>query len=183
MKYEFKLDNYLWGSKKEDTKVKVKLENKGTILKIKFDVIEKELRRMVTEDQGPVWTDSCVELFISADNKAHYANFEFSASGAVLACYGSGRVNRSKYSEDLLATVKRKVTILENNNKQSHWILDVSLDLALFNLVKKLPQDVYINLYKCGDKLLTPHYLSAFPIDLEKPDFHTPAFFQKITLA
>ena len=34
------------------------------------------------------------------------------------------------------------------------------------------------NLYKCADKAKTPHYLSAFPIDTEKPDFHRPEFFQ-----
>jgi hypothetical protein len=35
------------------------------------------------------------------------------------------------------------------------------------------------NLYKCADKSKTPHYLSAFPIETEKPDFHRPEFFQE----
>ena len=28
-----------------------------------------------------------------------------------------------------------------------------------------------------ADKAKTPHYLSAFPIETEKPDFHRPEFF------
>ena len=32
------------------------------------------------------------------------------------------------------------------------------------------------NFYKCGDKLQTPHFLSWNPIDLEKPNFHCPEF-------
>jgi hypothetical protein len=35
------------------------------------------------------------------------------------------------------------------------------------------------NLYKCADKSKTPHYLSAFPVETEKPDFHRPEFFHE----
>ena len=33
------------------------------------------------------------------------------------------------------------------------------------------------NVYKCGDMLPHPHFLSFFPIHLPKPDFHRPDFF------
>ena len=33
------------------------------------------------------------------------------------------------------------------------------------------------NVYKCGDMLPHPHFLSFFPINLPKPDFHRPDFF------
>ena len=36
------------------------------------------------------------------------------------------------------------------------------------------------NVYKCGDKLPHPHFLSFFPIDLPKPDFHRPDFFGSV---
>ena len=35
------------------------------------------------------------------------------------------------------------------------------------------------NLYKCADKAKTPHYLSAFEIETEKPDFHRPEYFRE----
>lgn len=181
-RFEFKLDNYLWGSEREDVTAYAVLENKGCVINLTFDVTEKELRRMVTEDHGRVWTDSCVELFLSPDG-IHYANFEFSASGALHAAYGAGRHERRKYSEELLKSVKREVTILENNNRQSHWILSAEIDLALFELVSAVPADISINLYKCGDELKKPHFLSAFPIDLPSPDFHRPEFFRTITIS
>jgi hypothetical protein len=37
------------------------------------------------------------------------------------------------------------------------------------------------NLYKCADKAKTPHYLSAFEVGTEKPDFHRPEFFRDFT--
>ena len=36
------------------------------------------------------------------------------------------------------------------------------------------------NFYKCGDNLSKPHFLSWAPIHTEKPNFHTPQFFQKV---
>jgi hypothetical protein len=36
------------------------------------------------------------------------------------------------------------------------------------------------NVYKCGDKLPHPHFLSFFPINLPKPDFHRPDFFGSV---
>lgn len=37
-----------------------------------------------------------------------------------------------------------------------------------------------VNLYKCGDKLSQPHFLSWKPISAPKPDFHLPEFFEQI---
>ena len=37
-----------------------------------------------------------------------------------------------------------------------------------------------VNLYKCGDKLSQPHFLSWKPIETPKPDFHRSDFFEQI---
>ncbi len=39
-----------------------------------------------------------------------------------------------------------------------------------------------INLYKCGDNLSHPHFLSWRPIQTDKPDFHRPEYFERVTL-
>ncbi len=36
------------------------------------------------------------------------------------------------------------------------------------------------NFYKCGDKLPQPHWLSAFPIDTDIPNFHRPDCFRRL---
>lgn len=177
--FTFPLSNYLWSSDKEDVTASASLHFDGAVLKIHFDVSEKELRRMVREDDGPVWTDSCVEIFISADGR-NYANFEFSASGYMHAAFGPDRHERRKLGPEFLSGVKRKVTILENNNHRSRWTLDAEIDLERAGLISSVPADLYINIYKCGDGLMKPHFLSAFPIELPSPDFHRPEFFEKI---
>jgi len=173
---EIAINNYLWGSKPEDVKANAKITLDGSHVTLEYDVIEKELRRMISEDDGNVWTDSCVEFFCG--DGENYCNFEFSASGCMLAGFGSERKNRKRFSKEELKKVKREVTILENNNHQSHWTLKAELDLDDFGLTKR---PLYFNMYKCGDDLKVPHFLSAFNIDLEKPDFHRPEFFQLLT--
>lgn len=177
--FTFPLSCYLWSSSPEDVKAVADLHFEGPLLTLRFSVEEKELRRMVREDDGPVWTDSCVELFISADGR-NYANFEFSASGYMHAAFGPDRHSRTKLGQAFLDTVERKVNILENNNHRSRWTLEAVIDLEKAGIITSLPADLYLNLYKCGDGLMKPHFLSAFPIDLPSPDFHRPEFFEKI---
>ena len=39
---------------------------------------------------------------------------------------------------------------------------------------------VKANLYKCGDHLSKPHFLSWQPIDTPEPNFHVPQFFTEL---
>ncbi len=42
---------------------------------------------------------------------------------------------------------------------------------------------VRMNLYKCGDNLSKPHFLSWQPIDMPQPNFHVPQFFGEAEFA
>ena len=116
---ELKLDNYLWGSRRENVSASAVVFHTGTVLHVNFSVSESELRRMVNEPNGMVWTDSCVEIFIKAEDSDEYTNIECSASGAFLACHGPGRKDRIRYSAEERSAVSTDVAILENNNKRS----------------------------------------------------------------
>lgn len=157
------------------------LGHEDGILTLVYEVAEPELRRMVTHANGPVWTDSCVELFIQGRGE-EYSNFEFSASGAFLAAHGRGRAGRVFYDEEARRHVHDSVTILENNNHLSRWRLEARLDLAALGIIESVPSTVRLNAYKCGDGLRKPHFLSLFPIDVPEPDFHRPEFFQSVNL-
>ena len=37
-----------------------------------------------------------------------------------------------------------------------------------------------MNVYKCGDNLSQPHFLSWQPIHTDKPNFHVPQFFGEV---
>ena len=56
----------------------------GDYLMLRFDVAERCTMARVTEDNGEVWTDSCVEFFIAPDDSGYYYNFECSCIGRLL---------------------------------------------------------------------------------------------------
>ena len=43
-------------------------------------------------------------------------------------------------------------------------------------------QKVRGNIYKCGDKLPVPHFISWSPISTPAPDFHCPRFFGEMDI-
>jgi hypothetical protein len=57
-------------------------------LRLRYQVREPQLRRMVTEHNGRVWEDSCVEVFLQRDGRAEYVNVECSASTSILVAGG-----------------------------------------------------------------------------------------------
>jgi hypothetical protein len=60
------------------------------------------------------------------------------------------------------------------------WQLLVAIPYACFfaHQVSDLRgQTLFGNVYKCGDELPDPHFLSLFPIHTPTPNFHVPEFF------
>jgi hypothetical protein len=57
---------------------------------------ETEIRAEEKGFSGKVYTDSCMELFLTADprNSAQYLNWEFNPSGAMYLCVGASRYDR-----------------------------------------------------------------------------------------
>lgn len=170
----------------EGVQVSLRLNHDSKYLQVHFSVMEKQLRRMCTNHNEPVYTDSCVEVFLQKQGEAEYINFEFSASGKALVGRGTGREGRTLFPVSLIEQIPVTVTILENNLDKSFWKLDAYLDLAQFGLCDE-GQDLGSlqlkgNFYKCGDALEHPHYLSYAPIGTLKPDFHTPSYFVPIVL-
>lgn len=172
LKYQWIEDN--------KTQVKVSLFYKNTTLYINFDVFENEIRRETTHNNDKVYQDSCVECFFQIPESREYYNFEFSASSFVLVGRGENRDNRISFNEETLNQIKRKVTILDEGEELSHWMIDIEIDLIKWGLIKDIDlqkQELKANFYKCGDKLKSPHYFSLFDIDSENPDFHKPDSF------
>jgi hypothetical protein len=172
LKYQWIEDN--------KTQVKVSLFYKNTTLYINFDVFENEIRRKTTHNNDKVYQDSCVECFFQIPESREYYNFEFSASSFVLVGRGENRDNRISFNDETLNQIKRKVTILDEGEELSHWMIDIEIDLIKWGLIKDLDlqkQELKANFYKCGDKLKSPHYFSLFDINSENPDFHKPDSF------
>lgn len=151
---------------------------------LKFDVYENEFRATEISDCGPVWEDSCVEFFVQLGKNKGYYNIEINAIGTILCAYGTGRNRRIPVSREISDTILRDSTIKCNNENKDEapyqWSLIVKFPYTAFFKHHFTPTPgsrIKGNIYKCGNKLLHPHFVSWTPIKTEKPDFHRPEYF------
>ena len=149
---------------------------------VRFSVEEPSdcFRAEVMEDNGSSWEDSCVEIFLqNPANPAEYFNFETTSRGYLLAAHGPDRQSRTKLSQQEIDSVVRTKELASVAGNLVCWGVTVQIPATIFGLKSFDGVSLKGNLYKCADKSKTPHYLSAFPIETEKPDFHRPEFFQE----
>jgi len=149
-------------------------------LTVKFTIEEPVdcYRAAVQEDNGRSWEDSCVEIFLqNPANPAEYFNFETTSRGFVLAARGTGRENRQMLPLETIAKIRRTGTAPSIMDDSINWSMAIEIPAEIFG-IKSFKEPLRGNLYKCADKAKMPHYLSAFPIETEKPDFHRPEFFK-----
>lgn len=186
----YKIDKVNWPDAfPEKPEVTVEVSNDHEWLWLKWYVQGDQLRAVTTEDQGPVWEDSCVEFFCQVPGDNHYMNFECNCIGAMV---GSRRLGRAEevqpLSTDQMQRIVRKCTFpREAFGEKDGWFewtveLQIPLSLIFREQAPVFPQKLRANFYKCADKTKKPHFLSWQPIALPKPDFHCPQFFGEITL-
>ena len=152
-----------------------------------FSVQEECTMALIQEDNGEVWTDSCVEFFLALDDSGYY-NFEFSCIGKALLGFRKERPNAVHAPADIMHAIKRFSTLGKENFSEKKiaggWELIVAIPTnALFrhNISTWKELSPRVNVYKCGDKLSQPHYLSWAPIDTPAPDFHVPRCFSALS--
>ena len=169
----------------------VEVSNDHENLYLKWHVKGEQLRAVTTDDQGPVWEDSCVEFFCHVPGEDTYCNFECNCIGAMV---GSRRKGRAEdvvpFSSDEMERIERKCTYpreaFEEKDGMFEWTVEekIPLDLIFQSPISnfQFPITLRCNFYKCADKTKRPHFVSWQPICLPKPDFHCPQFFGEITL-
>ena len=186
----YKIDQVNWPDTfPEKPEVSVEVNNDHERLFLKWHVKGEQLRAVTTEDQGPVWEDSCVEFFCQVPGEKHYYNFECNCIGAMVASRRLGREeDEQPLSKEQMDTIKRSCSFpreafAERDGLWS-WEVELQIPLALIFREQKpiFPQKLRCNFYKCADKTKKPHFLSWQPINLPKPNFHCPEFFSEITL-
>ncbi len=146
---------------------------------IQYDVDENSIRATEISDNGHVWEDSCCEFFIAPMNDGMYYNIECNCIGTLLIGVGKGRENRQLASQDILDQVKRWSSLdhkeIPLQKGRFHWQLALMIPISTFfkhQMGNILNLSMKCNIYKCGDKLCEPHFLSWSPITSTTPDFH-----------
>ena len=162
-------------------------------LYIRFRVTEDCAKALVSEDQGPVWTDSCVEFFVSFDETGYY-NFEFNCIGTALLAFRKEKPSPTVAPAEVMALIGRDSTLgreafaerVETTGDRVNWELNVRIPKEAFFMHRFTTLDgvrARGNFYKCGDELSKPHFLSWAPIDWPSPNFHLEPFFGELEFA
>lgn len=173
-----------WPSYPYKPEAAFRMGHTGDAILLHYRVMEDSVRARYGEDNGNVWTDSCVEFFSIPAGDGIYYNLECSCIGTVLLAAGPERNNREYAPQEVTSRVRRWSSLgrqpFEERVGECSWELALWVPCSVFfkHDVRTLDGvTVKANFYKCGDELQKPHFLSWNPILIEKPDFHRPDFF------
>ncbi len=164
----------------------VRMAHNGRELFVHFRVDETRTAALQKEDNKQVCEDSCVEFFLAPDETGYY-NFEFSCIGTLMLGFRKERPHAVLATPEVLQQVKRIPSL--GNACFTEKSLDAPWELLAMIPAKALFRHQFTtwkgicaraNLYKCGDRLSTRHYITFAPINTPKPDFHRPEHFVPI---
>ncbi len=154
---------------------------------LKFYVREEYTKAEKYETNQMVCEDSCVELFISPSDDGIYYNLEFNPIGIALMGCGTGRHDSKRVDAAVVNNIRHLASMgdkpFSEISGDNIWTLTVAIPFETFfrhNIESVKGKSFRANLYKCGDKLTTPHYVTWNPVGSEKPDFHRPEYFGEI---
>ena len=159
--------------------VRFRMAHNGERLFVRFEVEEEHIRATKTEPNTAVCEDSCVEMFVSLGEGHPYFNLELNCIGTMLAAHRMVRPAKTPLTAEQIASIVRRTSleaVPQDNRQGGAWWLEMEIPFALLG-AEGVPATLRANLYKCGDCLKTPHYLSWSPIEAPKPDFHRPEQF------
>lgn len=152
-------------------------------LLVRFEVEEEHVVGRCTEMHGPVYKDSCVEIFVREPQAEHYYNFEINCIGTILAARRLSRNEKEYLSAETMQKVRIKPSLPagEPFEGSGSWSIEAEIPFEVIG-IEGVPTRLEGNFYKCGDLTPVPHYVSWSPISTPSPDFHRPEFFGEIVL-
>lgn len=160
-------------------------------LYLQFRVEDAHASASVTELNGPVSTDSCVEFFATPEpeRQPHYVNFEANCCGTILVGYGPDRHDRRAIPADLAAELRVETSVEGATKAESppddDWWLAAELPFATLRSFTGTDVDPDAgtvwrgNFYRCGGET-DPQFATWNPIDAPDPDFHRPEQFGRL---
>ncbi len=151
---------------------------------LQYKVEEQSVKAEVTESNGKVWTDSCVEFFLSPEGNDEYYNLEMTCIGTALLGFRKKGDPTVHAPEEQIATIRRISSLgsspFSERKERTKWQITMAIPWKVFFKHQLNPASgtkMRGNFYKCGDELSVPHFVSWTKIKNEKPSFHEPAFF------
>ena len=154
-----------------------------------FRVKDRFVKSIVTEYNGNVSGDSCVEFFFAPNSDAplKYFNLEINAGGTPLIYYISKpwtefvkleapEIKQIEIAHSLPSVVDPEIT------EPVTWTIEYRIPLSMLkkfsNVTNPAPGVIWnANFYKTGSRTSNPNYLTWNFVDNPKPNFHLPQFF------
>lgn len=169
--------------------VQFRLWHDGEHLYIEYQVSERTVRALQDQPGQAVFKDSCVEFFIMPAplTDRHYYNFEWNAGGVLYLACRTSRQDPEPAPPQVLASVRAESSLgpapFPERPFEGTWTMKVTIPCsALFRAGIQTWEGLRAkaNVYKCGDGLQVPHFLTWAPIDTPAPDYHRPEFFDDV---
>ena len=160
-------------------------------LTVQFCVKDAHVRSVQTEYQSPVYTDSCVELFVQPVKGKGYFNVEINAGGTLLLTYiedptrvpgGFAAFTRVDRVWGNQVQIRSSLPPVVEPERATDWSLRYRIPFALFEYYAgPLTERAWRgNLYKCGDETSHPHWMAWSPLSAR--NFHLPECFGVLSL-
>ena len=179
-----RLDIVNWEEFPYQPEVSVQIAWNEDELFLQYSVSEQAVKAEITEPNGPVWTDSCVEFFLSPEGNDEYYNLEMNCIGTALLGFRKKGEPTIHAGEEQIATIRRISSLGDSpfpeQKKQTEWQITLAIPWEVFFMHQLKPETgtkMRGNFYKCGDGLSVPHFVSWTRIKTEKPSFHNPECF------
>lgn len=178
------LEEVNWDEFSYKPEVTVQIAYNEDELFLRYQVNEQSVKADITESNGRVWTDSCVEFFLSPEGNNEYYNLEMTCIGTALLGFRKPGEEPVHATEEQIATIRR-ISSLGNlpfpeRKEQTEWQITIAIPWKVYfnHALKPLPgMKMRGNFYKCGDELSVPHFVSWTKIRTDNPCFHAPEFF------
>ncbi len=185
------IDRFPWheAGRKQLTRARLLYDDQALYVHFTAEDVHSSAR--VAELNGPVCTDSCVEVFASVepDERPHYFNFEANCCGQFHLGFGPDRNERRLIQADLADRIKVATSVAGATKAESpddeQWRLVARLPFDVLSEftgrpVRPRPGDAWRgNLYRCGGET-DPQFACWNPIDTSGPDFHRPECFGRL---
>jgi len=173
-------------------KVQAKLGYDDEHVYVIWRVVDRYVKAVATENQGPVYKDSCAEFFFTPDAEVDggYFNLEMNCGGTMLFHFAV--VPRQGSPIDAADIAKMEVAhslpkrVDPEIEKPTTWTIEYRLPVSILSkyypgVKKPAPGVVWrANFYKCADLTSHPHWLTWSYLDSPRTDFHTPKSFGTI---
>ncbi len=181
------ISNYPWDDNgyKPEVRVRAIYTNKG--ISVCFESFETKIKAEYTQQNDPVYNDSCVEFYVnpSPETDNRYMSFEINSIGTISVGIGTTNSDREKvYVEDPVGFYGIKASETKESVQNYHkdcWAVSFTVPYELLDkyytgLDFKTGKVFKGNFNKIGS-MPAKHYGCWNKIENDIPKFHLPQYF------